>query len=152
LFKLLREAAALAGAVLMMQQEVGDRLLARPGTKDYGILSVLMQYSFALERLFRLSPANFYPPPQVSSVVLKLTPANPPPRARDEALFTRLVKAAFGQRRKKLLNALAAQVPGPEGLEAALREAGIDPQRRGETLSVAEFVALSNAVRARGWD
>jgi len=153
LFKLIREAPALSRAVLMMQQEVGDRLLAPPGTKDYGILSVLLQYHFLLERLFTLTPANFYPPPQVSSVVLKLEPGSRQPRARDEALLARVVKAAFGQRRKNLNNALVAQAPAfnlsPEELRAALREVGVDPGRRGETLDVAEFVALSNAIRAR---
>ena len=150
LFKLLRERAALSRAVLMMQQEVGDRLLARPGTKDYGILSVLLPYNFALERLFTLTPANFFPPPQVDSVVLKLSPASPPPRARDEALLARVVKAAFGQRRKNLNNALVAQAAAlgvsPGAVRQALEAAGIDPARRGETLSVAEFVTLSNKL------
>ena len=76
LFKLMAERAAVSRAVLMMQQEVGARLLARPGTKDYGILSVLLQYHFSIQRLFSLGPANFYPPPQVDSVVLRLTPAS----------------------------------------------------------------------------
>jgi 16S rRNA (adenine1518-N6/adenine1519-N6)-dimethyltransferase len=153
LFKLIGEAPALSRAVLMMQQEVGDRLLAPPGTKDYGILSVLMQYHFLLERLFRLTPANFYPPPQVASVVLKLEPGRRQPRARDEALLARVVKTAFGQRRKTLNNALVAKAPAfglsPEEVRAALKELGIDPGRRGETLDVAEFVALSDAIRAR---
>jgi 16S rRNA (adenine1518-N6/adenine1519-N6)-dimethyltransferase len=150
LFKLIRELPVLSTAVLMMQQEVGDRLLAPPGTKDYGILSVLMQYHFTLERLFSLSPANFYPPPQVSSVVLRLQPGSLEPRARDEALLTRVVKAAFGQRRKTLGNALAAKAPNfgmsPEAMRAGLQEAGLDPRRRGETLSVAEFVALGDKI------
>jgi 16S rRNA (adenine1518-N6/adenine1519-N6)-dimethyltransferase len=150
LFKLMRELPALSRAVLMMQQEVGERLLAPPGTKDYGILSVLMQYHFTLERLFSLSPANFYPPPQVSSVVLRLQPGSGEPRSRDEGLLTRVVKAAFGQRRKTLGNALAAKAPNfgmsPEALRAALKEAGLDPGRRGETLSVAEFVALGDKI------
>jgi 16S rRNA (adenine1518-N6/adenine1519-N6)-dimethyltransferase len=153
LFKLLRELPDLSRAVLMMQQEVGDRLLARPGTKDYGILSVLMQYHFALERLFTLSPANFYPPPQVSSVVLRLTPASPPLQARDEDLLVQVVKTAFGQRRKNLNNALVAKAPNfgltPEEMRAALREVEIDSTRRGETLSVVEFAALSNALGER---
>jgi 16S rRNA (adenine1518-N6/adenine1519-N6)-dimethyltransferase len=150
LFKLLRERAALSRAVLMMQQEVGDRLLARPGTKDYGILSVLLPYNFALERLFTLTPANFFPPPQVDSVVLKLSPASPPPRAQDEALLALVVKAAFGQRRKNLHNALVAQAAAlgvsPGAVRQALEAAGLDPARRGETLSVAEFVTLSNKL------
>jgi 16S rRNA (adenine1518-N6/adenine1519-N6)-dimethyltransferase len=150
LFKLIQELPALSRAVLMIQQEVGDRLLARPGTKDYGILSVLLQYHFRLTRLFTLTPANFYPPPQVSSMVLSLRPASPQPRARDEALLARVVKAAFGQRRKNLNNTLAAQAAAfglsPEQMRAILAELDIDPLRRGETLSAAEFVTLSNAI------
>ena len=153
LFKLIQELPAIYLAVLMMQQEVGDRLLASPGTRDYGILSVLMQYHFSLKRLFTLSPTNFYPPPQVSSVVLRLKPGSPHPRARDEALLARVVKAAFGQRRKTLNNTLVAKAPAfglsPGELRAALEELGVDPLRRGETLAVAEFVALSNAIAVR---
>ncbi len=152
LFKMVGERAALSRAVLMMQQEVGARLLAAPGGKDYGILSVLMQYHFDLRRLFSLTPANFYPPPQVDSVVLSLQPASRAPAVRDEGLFTRVVKTAFGQRRKTLANALAAQAPAlgltREELLAILKEQAIEPARRGETLSVAEYVALSNAILA----
>jgi 16S rRNA (adenine1518-N6/adenine1519-N6)-dimethyltransferase len=150
LFKLIRELPALSRAVLMMQQEVGDRLLARPGTKDYGILSVLTQYHFSLERRFTLSPANFYPRPQVSSVVLGLRPASAPPRARDEALLARVVKAAFGQRRKNLNNTLVTEAPAlglpPEAMRSVLQELGIDPRRRGETLAGPEFVAICNKM------
>jgi 16S rRNA (adenine1518-N6/adenine1519-N6)-dimethyltransferase len=150
LFKLMAELPAVSRAVLMMQQEVGDRLVAPPGTKDYGILSVLIQYHFFLERLFTLSPANFYPPPQVSSVVLALKPGSLHPRVRDEALLARVVKAAFGHRRKNLNNTLAARAQdfglSREEMRAVLERLGIDPLRRGETLGVAEFVALSNAI------
>jgi len=150
LFKLIQEKAALNRAVFMVQQEVGDRLLASPGTKDYGVLSVLIQYHFALTRLFSLGPANFYPAPQVDSVVLRLTPATPAPAAWDEALFARLVKAAFSQRRKTLNNTVVAQAAAwarsREEMQAIFQELGIDPIRRGETLSVAEFVELSNAI------
>jgi 16S rRNA (adenine1518-N6/adenine1519-N6)-dimethyltransferase len=154
LFKLIEEKAAVARAVLMVQEEVGERLLARPGGKDYGILSVLAQYHFTLERLFSLSPANFYPPPQVRSVVLRLNPGHPDPRARDESLFRRVVKTAFAKRRKTLKNTLAAQAGAfglqPEELLAMVQEAGIDPGRRAETLSVAHFVELSNRIREQG--
>ena len=108
LFTLIRDIAAIAEAVLMMQQEVGARLLASPGTKDYGILSVLVQYHFRITRLFSLSPGNFFPPPQVDSVVLRLAPETPAPAALDQALFQRLVKLAFGHRRKTLNNTLVS--------------------------------------------
>ncbi len=150
LFKLMGELRAVSRAVLMMQQEVGDRLLAPPASKDYGILSVLIQYHFSLQRLFSLSPANFFPPPQVSSVVLALRPGNSHPRARDEALLVRVVKAAFGQRRKNLNNTLAARAQdfglSREEMREVMERLRIDPLRRGETLGVAEFVALSNAL------
>jgi 16S rRNA (adenine1518-N6/adenine1519-N6)-dimethyltransferase len=150
LFKLMQDKDALALAVLMVQEEVGARLLARPGGKEYGILSVMAQYHFHLSRLFSLGPRNFYPPPKVSSVVLKLEPAAPDPRAVDELIFAKVVKTAFGQRRKTLKNTLAAQAPAfgltPGDLLAILREAGIDSGRRAETLSTAQFVELSNRI------
>ncbi len=150
LFKLIDEKEALNLAVLMVQAEVGDRLLARPGSKDYGILSVLAQYHFRLSRLFSLGPANFYPPPQVNSVVLRLAPAKPEPRARDEDIFSRVVKTAFAQRRKTLKNTLAAKAAifglHPEDLLLILQEIDIDPGRRAETLSVAQFVEISNSI------
>ena len=150
LFKLMEERAALSRAVLMMQQEVGARLLAKPGTKEYGVLSVLLQYHFSSQRLFSLGPANFYPPPQVDSVVLRLTPAIISPPSRDPALLARVVKAAFGQRRKTLNNTLTARAAtfglSSDEMHRALTELSIDPVRRGETLSLAEFVALSNNI------
>jgi 16S rRNA (adenine1518-N6/adenine1519-N6)-dimethyltransferase len=150
LFTLIRDIRAISQAGLMMQQEVGARLLASPGTKDYGILSVLVQYHFRVTRLFALSPGNFYPPPQVDSVVLRLVPETPVARALDEALLHRLVKTAFGHRRKTLNNTLvsgaAAFGLNPDAMRALLAELGIDRQRRGETLSVAEFVEIGNKV------
>lgn len=150
LFKLMEDKGVLTLAVLMVQEEVGDRLLARPGGKDYGILSVMAQYHFRLTRQFSLGPGNFYPPPQVSSVVLKLEPAAPELRAEDEQIFAKVVKTAFAQRRKTLKNTLAAQGPAfglpPGDLLNILKEAGIDPGRRAESLSVAQFVKLSNSI------
>ncbi len=150
LFRLIEHLPVISRAVLMMQQEVGARLTASPGTKDYGILSVLGQYYFRVTRLFSLSPGNFFPPPQVDSVVVHLLPEAPNPAADDEAGLQSLVKAAFGQRRKTLNNTVVAQAGAfglsLEAMRALLAELGIDPQRRGETLSVAEFVAISNKV------
>ncbi|HZE21703.1 MAG TPA: 16S rRNA (adenine(1518)-N(6)/adenine(1519)-N(6))-dimethyltransferase RsmA [Desulfobaccales bacterium] len=148
LFTLMRESAAVTQAVLMMQQEVGDRLLASPGTKDYGILSVLSQYYFRVIQLFQLSPGNFYPPPQVDSVVLRLLPESTTPAALDEALLQRLVKTAFGHRRKTLNNTVVARAEAfgltPAAMHAVLAALDIDPKRRGETLSLREFVEISN--------
>jgi 16S rRNA (adenine1518-N6/adenine1519-N6)-dimethyltransferase len=151
LFQLLAQKAGLRIIVLMLQREVGVRLLAGPGSRDYGILSVLLQYHFSLERLFTLSPGNFYPAPKVDSMVLRLRPHLPEPPARDEKRFREVVKAAFATRRKTLKNALApyaARLPQPpETLTDLLRRLDLDPHRRPETLSVADFVRLSNALQ-----
>jgi 16S rRNA (adenine1518-N6/adenine1519-N6)-dimethyltransferase len=150
LFRLIEHIPAISRAVLMMQLEVGARLLAKPGTKDYGILSVLGQYYFRVTRLFSLSPGNFFPPPQVDSVVVRLLPEAPNPQALDETLLHQLVKTAFGHRRKTLNNTLAAHAETfgltSEAMRALLADLGIDLKRRGETLSVAEFVEISNKV------
>lgn len=153
LFKLLREKTAVRVMVLTMQLEVGQRLLAPPGGKDYGILSVLMHYHFSLERLFNLGPGNFYPAPRVDSVVLRCRPRSPEVAAASEEGLLQVVKAAFATRRKTLKNVLAAQAArwqqSPAGLLAILAGLGIDPQRRPETLTVAEYVHLSNALAGR---
>lgn len=150
LFKLTAAKAALSRAVLMVQQEVGDRVAAPPGVKDYGVLSVLIQYHFSLARLFSLAPANFHPPPQVDSVVLRLLPRDAAPPAQDEALLGRVVKAAFAHRRKTLNNTLVNRAPEfgttPEAMRRLLLTLQIDPGLRGETLAVDQFVALSNAI------
>jgi len=151
LFKLMEEQQALSRAVLMMQQEVGARLLAAAGSKDYGVLSVLLPYHFYLRRLFSLGPANFFPPPQVDSLVLSLTPATTSPPARDPTLLARVVKAAFGQRRKTLNNTLTAGAAfglSPAEVRRAFAELGLDAGRRGETLSLSEFVVLANKLSA----
>ncbi|MBW1991075.1 MAG: ribosomal RNA small subunit methyltransferase A [Deltaproteobacteria bacterium] len=153
LFKLMEEKEALSLAVLMVQEEVGHRLLAGPGSRDYGILSILAQYHFCLSRLFSLGPGNFYPSPQVNSVVLKLEPASPEPRAWDEGTLHRVVKLAFSRRRKTLKNTLAGQAAAlglsPEQALDLMLEAGIDPGHRAETLEVAQFVDLSNRIQAK---
>jgi 16S rRNA (adenine1518-N6/adenine1519-N6)-dimethyltransferase len=151
LFQLLTQKNGIKVIVLMLQQEVGKRLLAQPGGRDYGILSVLLQYHFRLERLFTLGPTNFYPTPRVDSVVLRLHPHLPEPTAHDELLFQEVVKAAFSTRRKTLKNALSPHASrfrhSPATLLDLLGDLDIDPGRRPETLSVSDFVHLSNALR-----
>jgi 16S rRNA (adenine1518-N6/adenine1519-N6)-dimethyltransferase len=103
----------------------------------------MLQYRFAMAIAFRVPPGAFTPPPKVDSAVIRMEPLGESRlRARDETLFERVVQAAFGQRRKTLRNALRALE-----LDAALHRSGIDPSRRGETLSVAEFVRLADAAR-----
>ena len=126
----------------LLQKEVVDRMVAEPGTADYGRLSVMLQYRFAMASVLHVPPGAFTPPPKVDSSVVHMAPLGPRrPRAGDEALFERLVGAAFSQRRKTLRNAVAGVADAP-----AFERAAIDPGRRGETLSVTEFIALCNAI------
>ncbi|MBM3269663.1 MAG: 16S rRNA (adenine(1518)-N(6)/adenine(1519)-N(6))-dimethyltransferase RsmA [Candidatus Sericytochromatia bacterium] len=133
--------------VVMVQDEVADRMLASPGTKAYGSLSVIVQYAATVERVFRVPRHAFVPRPQVESAVLRLFPrTNPPASVSHPRTFFRVVRGGFGQRRKTLLNALLAAGFPREALIAAGRDAGIDLGRRGETLSSAEFAALADRL------
>lgn len=149
-FKLLDHRALFSRMVLMFQKEVGDRLCAGPGGKDYGILSVLCRQHFDIRRVTVVAPGAFFPPPKVHSVVLCFDTL-PVPRTEvvDERLLRRLVKGAFGQRRKTLRNALVGAGLGEADLDVALTAAGIDGQRRGETLALEEFTRLCNAYHAQ---
>lgn len=148
-FKILDHRDLFRRLVLMFQKEVADRLAASPGGKDYGILSVFCHLWFDVRRVATVPPGAFFPPPKVTSAVLAFDPL-PAPRVavEDEALFRRVVKGAFGQRRKTLRNALAAA--GFADVESALLDAGIDPVRRGETLSLEEFARLSGRLSPPG--
>ncbi len=129
---------------VMLQREVVARMIAHPATADYGRLSVMLQAKFQLTRLFVVPPGAFVPAPKIDSAVVRLVPLGAAkPRIDDEALFARVVAAAFGQRRKTMRNAVSA-LCNAEMLSAT----GIDPRARGETLSVAEFVRLANALSA----
>ena len=126
----------------LLQREVVDRMVADPATPDYGRLSVMLQYRFEMHSMLHVPPGAFTPPPKVDSSVVRMVPLGPArPRARDEKRFERLVAAAFSQRRKTLRNAAGAVATAQ-----AFELAGIDPGRRGETLSVREFIALCNAI------
>ena len=141
LFRMVAIAERVADCTFMLQKEVVDRMVAAPGTAEYGRLSVMLQYRFAMERVLDVPPEAFTPPPKVDSAVVSMRPlAGDRPRARDEDRFSRLVSAAFMQRRKTLRNAARA-VAGEESFVSAR----IDPGRRGETLSVAEFITLADA-------
>jgi 16S rRNA (adenine1518-N6/adenine1519-N6)-dimethyltransferase len=145
LFRLLEVRAHLSLMVLMLQKEVGDRLVARPGCGEYGVTTVLLGLWFDIEREFIVPPGCFHPRPKVDSAVMKFVPlAAPRVEVGDEALFRRVVKAAFAMRRKTLANCLKhADLPCPEGVGMLLESCGIDGQRRGETLSLEEFARLS---------
>lgn len=137
--------------VLMVQKEVGERLIAKPGGKDYGSLSVLVQYASQVEWICNVPRKAFKPVPQVDSAVVALVPRVEPPVAVDSPTrFFHVVRSAFGQRRKTLGNALAAGgYPKDQLLEVACG-CGIDLSRRGETLSLQEFAALANGLGASG--
>src|SRR5205814_2362740 len=142
LFHLAQYEATLFDLTLMLQREVVERMAAAPATPAYGRLSVMLQVRFRIERLFSVPPGAFRPAPKVDSAVVRLTPLREArPSLVDEALFARIVTAAFGQRRKTLRNALKTLAS-----EADLERAGIAPGARGETLSVSDFVRLGNAL------
>jgi 16S rRNA (adenine1518-N6/adenine1519-N6)-dimethyltransferase len=132
-------------ATLMLQREVADRLVAEPGSSEYGVLSVLVQWKAAVTRLLALPPGAFRPPPAVKSALVRLTFRPPDVQVSDPADFERLVRSVFTQRRKTLANALApfARSTGVSAPEA-LRRAGIDPGRRPQTLQLVEIARLAD--------
>jgi 16S rRNA (adenine1518-N6/adenine1519-N6)-dimethyltransferase len=148
LFKLIelhRRHALFADATVMVQREVADRMVARPGIKDYGVLTVMLGVHTRITRLLDLPAGAFKPPPQVRSTLVRVEFGEPAVRIRDEALFERMVKALFAQRRKTLGNALKAFHPTGR---AVLALAGIDGSRRPETLEVSELAKLAELVAA----
>lgn len=132
--------------VTMVQKEVAERMVAKPGGKEYGSLSVAVQYYTEADIMFTVPPASFYPSPAVESAVIRCKVREKPPvDVVDEKAFFRIVKAAFSQRRKTFSNTLKAAGIEPELIAKMLDKAGIDGVRRGETLSLAEFAAVANA-------
>lgn len=141
--------------VLLVQQEFGERMVAVQDTEDYGAMSVYVQYHTRIELVGKVSRNVFLPPPEVLSVIVALTPVvGGTVQVEDEDLFFRIVRAAFGKRRKTLVNALIGGETGLTGrdrasIEALLTDAEIDIGRRGETLSLAEFARLANCATQR---
>lgn len=150
LMKLLEDRIEAETITLMMQKEVADRIEAEPGSRIYGALSVAVGYYCETVRIADVPKECFSPPPKVDSAVIRLDRrTTPPAEVREEAVFFEVVKAGFGKRRKTLLNALT----GMRGLtkDAArelLEQAGIEPSRRAETLSISEFAAVANEISA----
>lgn len=143
------ESGRFARITVMIQREVARRICAAPGTADYGAFSVYCQYHTEPELLFDVGPECFVPAPKVTSSVLRMTPRSAPPEGvTDEKRFFRVVKAAFGQRRKTLLNALAAGLGGvdKDRLRAAIAACGLPEDVRGERLGIPEFAALTSAI------
>ncbi|USK92269.1 16S rRNA (adenine(1518)-N(6)/adenine(1519)-N(6))-dimethyltransferase RsmA [Rossellomorea marisflavi] len=151
ILKLLMERLPIRGICVMLQKEVGDRISARPGTKAYGSLSIAIQYYTEAEMVMTVPKSVFMPQPNVDSAVIRLTKRSVPPvQVQDEDFLFTVSRASFAQRRKTILNNLTSQLPqGKERKElilAALSKAGVDPTRRGETLSIEEFGILSDAL------
>ena len=136
-------ASRLVRVVFMVQREVAERLVASPGTKAYGALTVFVRAAFDVERVMRVGAGAFFPRPAVDSAVVLLTPRAE--RIEESDRFRSLVHAAFEQRRKTLRNAWRAIAPPPV-VAAAAETAGISLDARGETLSVAEFAAMARAL------
>jgi len=152
LFRLLafrRSSGRLTDATLMLQQEVADRLLAEPGSRDYGVLTILVRMHAEVARLLTLPPGAFRPAPKVTSTVVRLTFRAPLVTLIDQPGFEALVRGIFTQRRKTILNALKS-LAAAAGITAAdaLAQAGIDPGRRPQTLEVTELAALADFFAA----
>lgn len=151
LMKLLEEKLPIRGIVGMLQKEVADRLAAKPGTKEYGSLSIAVQYYTVAETVMIVPKTVFIPQPNVDSAVIRLTVREKPAvTVKDEHFFFQVTRASFAQRRKTILNNLTSQLPNgkqnKEQIISALREVEIDESRRGETLSIEEFGRLSDAL------
>lgn len=141
LFHLLSQRQHIADMHFMLQKEVIERMASPPGSREYGRLSVMVQYSCQVEHLFNVGPGAFSPPPKVDSAIVRLTPCQPELPAEDEALFAQLVSLAFNQRRKTIRNVWREYLQ-PDEFQAL----GLSAEQRPETLKPEEFVRVSNFV------
>jgi 16S rRNA (adenine1518-N6/adenine1519-N6)-dimethyltransferase len=146
LFHLLAHRRRFDVLVLMFQKEVAERLAARPGSDGWGRLAAMTQWTCRVEYLFKLPKGAFSPPPEVESAVVRLTPLAAPEHPCDERTLSSVLAAAFGQRRKMLRQSLKPVARDPVAL---LEPIGIDPTRRAETLDLAEFARIANALHGR---
>lgn len=143
------EAGCFSSITVMIQREVAMRICAQPGSSDYGAFSVFCQYHANCERLFDVGPECFLPAPKVTSSVIRLTPRPKPEEVTDEDAFFRVVRAAFAQRRKTLLNSLSSVLGGThdkDSLRSAILACGLPEDVRGERLGIPEFAALAKAL------
>jgi 16S rRNA (adenine1518-N6/adenine1519-N6)-dimethyltransferase len=145
--KLLNEDYDFKSLTIMIQKEVGERMAAKPNTKEYGALSILVQYHCDTKIIRKVSPNSFIPQPKVDSIVVKMDKLSQPRvQVKDEKLYFRVCRESFNARRKTLWNAMKNLKLNGEIIEAAFNKAGIDSKRRGETLSLEEFADLTNAI------
>jgi 16S rRNA (adenine1518-N6/adenine1519-N6)-dimethyltransferase len=149
LVRLIQQRRSIERAILMFQKEMAERLVAQPGKKSYGRLTVMLGYCARVERLKDYPARHFFPRPKIDSSIVEVRFCREPVAAAlDEPFLFQTIKAAFAQRRKTLKNALRGSFlkPAPEAVNSALTVAGIDPRRRAETLDPVEFVRLANAL------
>lgn len=136
---------------LTLQKEVAERICASPGSPQYGILTLVVGINASAKHLFDISPGSFTPPPRVNSSFIKITPLKKRPYDNniDEIKLLKIIRASFNQRRKKIINSLKSINPSKEKLLPAFLNAGIDPSRRGETLSLEEFARLTEFLHGQ---
>jgi len=149
LFRFIESKEVFATFTLTLQKEVAERMVAPPGGKDYGPLSIFTQLFLDISVRFFIKPSAFFPPPKVESAVVHMAwKEKPIIETEDDAWFKRVVRACFGYRRKMLINALKhSEINLPESVELRMERIGIDPRRRPETLTIREFVSLSEALK-----
>lgn len=148
IMRLLESGLPLTSITVLIQKEAAVRLTSKPGSDQYGAITAAVNYYAKSEKIFTVGPGNFIPRPKVDSAVLRLTPfSEPAVKVMNEALFFKLIRAAFGNRRKTLSNALSSAFKdrySKERILEVLEKADIDPTRRGETLSLEEYAKISN--------
>lgn len=145
--KLLKEGYNFKSLTIMIQKEVAERMNANPGNKDYGSLSLLVQYYCNTKIVRRVPPQCFIPRPKVDSIVIRLDKLSEPKvKVENEKLFFDIIRNSFNMRRKTLWNGVKNIGLSKENLELAFNEANIDPKRRGETLTIEEFATLSDKI------
>jgi len=149
LFRFIESKPLFSSFTLMLQKEVAERMVASPGRKEYGPLSIFVQLLLNLSIRFIIKPSAFYPPPKVDSAVVYMEWKDQPLLdIRNEPWFKKVVKASFAYRRKTLMNALKhSDLPLPENPEGRMGKIGIDPRRRPETLTIQEFASLAGALK-----
>jgi 16S rRNA (adenine1518-N6/adenine1519-N6)-dimethyltransferase len=149
LIKLIKARNAVSRAILMFQKELAQRITAHPGCREYGRLTVMLNYCAKIKKVADIKASQFFPRPKVDSEVLEITFRGSLKYSDEEEFLYRVIKAAFGQRRKNLKNALAGSELhiAAETSMHVLENAGIDQTRRAETLTVEEFVRLSNSMK-----
>ena len=147
IMKLLEDAHGVAGITVMVQKEVADRICAPAGSPDYGAISAAVAYYGRAERIMRVSPGSFIPAPKVESAVIKITPHKEMPVSCDRDMLFRVVRAAFAQRRKTLVNCLSAEFSMPkDAVSDVVSSCGFDTRVRGEKLGITDFAVLVQAL------